>query len=164
MLSPSFVAGAIYLTTKHLVLYCGPQYSRLRAQLYPWVFIGCDLGSILLQAAGGGLAAGAGKSSNITLLDAGNGLIVAGIAFQVATMAVCGILVLDFLVRFRKGQTIQNRPTEKPQKSGYESDLGDGKKHRNFYIFSGAILLAYATVLIRCIYRYVFLPLRHVYV
>lgn len=43
VLAPSFIAAAIYLTAKHLVLYCGSQYSRLRANLYPWIFIGCDL-------------------------------------------------------------------------------------------------------------------------
>lgn len=75
------MAGSIYLTVKHLVLYCGPQYSRLRANLYPWVFVGCDLGSIFLQAAGGGMAASAGKQSSMKLLNAGNALIVTGIAF-----------------------------------------------------------------------------------
>ena len=81
VLAPSFIAGAIYLTVKHLVLYCGPQYSRLKPRLYPWVFVGCDLGSIVLQAVGGGLAASAGKKSSLKLLNAGNGLIVAGISF-----------------------------------------------------------------------------------
>ena len=98
------------------------------------------------------MAASAGKSANRTLLDAGNGLIVAGISFQVATMTVCGVLGADFFFRFFKtkpGSTTH----EKPDKTPYERDLSEPKKHRNFKIFCAAIALGYLTVLIRCIYR-----------
>ncbi len=152
VLAPSFVAGSIYLTLKHLVGYCGPQYSKLKPHLYPWTFVGCDLGSIILQAIGGGVAASAGSSGDPKLLDAGNGLIVAGISFQVATMVVCGVLAADFFLRFLKtkpGSTAQ----EKPDKTPYEKDLHDGKKPTKFRIFCIAIVFAYVTVLIRCIYR-----------
>ena len=152
VLAPSFIAGAIYLTMKHLVIYCGPQYSRLKPRLYPWVFVGSDLGSIVLQAIGGGVAASAGNSANPKLLDAGNGLIVAGIVFQVVTMVVCGTLATDFFIRFLKTKP-NSISQEKPNKTPYEKDLGEGKKHRNFKMFCGAIMLAYVTVLIRCIYR-----------
>lgn len=52
---------------------------------------GSDLGSIILQAIGGGVAAAAGDRGDErdqALLDAGNGLIIAGIGFQIATMVV----------------------------------------------------------------------------
>lgn len=152
VLAPSFVAGAIYLTMKHLVIYCGPQYSRLKPRLYPWIFVGCDLGSIVLQAIGGGVAASAGKSADRTLLHAGNALIVAGISFQVATMTVCGILGADFFFRFFRTKP-SSITEEKPDKTPYERDLSEPKKHRNFKLFCAAIALAYVTVLIRCIYR-----------
>lgn len=81
MLAPSFLAAGVYLTLKHMVLYCGPEHSKLKARLYAWVFIGCDFGSIVLQALGGGIAAAAGdRDSDPSLLDAGNGLTVARIA------------------------------------------------------------------------------------
>ena len=53
VLAPSFLAAGIYLTLKHMVLYCGQEHSRLKARLYPWIFVGCDFGSICLQAIGG---------------------------------------------------------------------------------------------------------------
>jgi hypothetical protein len=88
VLAPSFLAAGIYVTLKHLVIYCGPEHSRLKPRLYPWIFIGCDFGSIVLQAIGGGTAAAAGnRGANKKLLDAGDALIVAGIAFQVATVS-----------------------------------------------------------------------------
>lgn len=61
---------------------------RSRAKLMGSV---SDLGSIILQAIGGGVAAAAGDRGDDrdqVLLDAGNGLIIAGIGFQIATMTV----------------------------------------------------------------------------
>lgn len=151
VLAPSFLAAGVYVTLKHIVRYCGGEHSRLKPRLYPWVFIGCDFGSIILQAIGGGIAAGAGDNlRNPKLLDVGNGMIVAGIAFQVATMAVCGTLMLDFFIRFKKAK--KNGLTSQVE-SDYEKDQGSPKIARNFRIFCCAIALAYTTILIRCIYR-----------
>ena len=150
VLGPSFVAAAIYLTLKHFVLYCGPQHSLIKARLYPWIFIGCDFGSIVLQACGGGMAA-AGGTTNKSLIDGGNKLIVAGIAFQVVTMAVCGILVLVYIFRYRNASK-QNKPIG--EKSAYETDKETGAAGlRRVKLFGWLIFLAYITVLIRCIYR-----------
>jgi hypothetical protein len=151
VLGPSFVAAAIYLTLKHFVLYCGPQYSLLKARLYPWVFVGCDVGSMVLQAIGGGMAA-AGGTNNLDLINAGNHMIVAGIAFQVVTMAVCGLLVLVFIIRYRKGAAANHDAVG--EKSAYHLDKAQGAialwKVR---LFGWMVSLAYMTVLIRCIYR-----------
>lgn len=154
ILGPSFLAAAIYLTLKHLVLCFGPEHSWLRARLYPWVFVGCDLGSIVLQAIGGGVAASAGDTGNMKLLDAGNGLIIAGIAFQVATMTLCGLFVLAYVVRYQKARKARgaNSPASE-KKSEYERLRGNAKEKRNLMTFCAAILLAYFTILARCIYR-----------
>lgn len=150
VLGPSFVAAAIYLTLKHFVLYCGPQYSLIKPRLYPWIFVGCDFGSIVLQAVGGGMAA-AGGTTNKKLIDGGNKLIVAGIAFQVVTMVVCGVLILIYIFRYRKAR--QNRGALN-EKSSYEMDKEAGSVSlAKVKLFGGVIVLAYLTVLIRCIYR-----------
>lgn len=52
----TFVAAGIYLTLKHIVLHVGPQHCRLKPKLFIWIFIRCNVGSIVLQAAGGGVA------------------------------------------------------------------------------------------------------------
>ncbi|KAF2847377.1 RTA1-domain-containing protein [Plenodomus tracheiphilus IPT5] len=150
VLGPSFVAAAIYLTLKHFVLYCGPEHSLLKARLYPWIFIGCDFGSIVLQAVGGGMAA-AGGTKNAKLIDAGNNLIVAGIAFQVVTMAVCGLLVIVYIFRYRKARSTQASLNEK---SSYQMDKEQGGiSLGKIKLFGAMIVLAYTTILIRCIYR-----------
>lgn len=68
-------------------------------------------------------------------------------------MSVCGLLVIDFVIRLRRGTRTNANAAEKPTASMFENDQVDGKKIRNFKIFSCAIVLAYFTVLIRCIYR-----------
>lgn len=141
ILAPSFVAASIYWSLKHIVLCLGPEYSRIRPNLYPWIFIGCDIGSILLQAAGGGVAAAA-KKTNQSMLSAGNNIMMAGIAFQVATMVVCGILGVDFAYRaFRKTTGIAL------------DEKFAGTNPSGFLFFCAGEAFAYLTVLIRCIYR-----------
>lgn len=144
ILSPTFIAAGIYLTIKHIILYLGPEHSKLKPKLFTWIFIGSDIGSLLLQAAGGGVAASAG-STDQTLLKIGDDIMIAGIAFQVATMSVCGILTLDFFLRLRKNG---GGLSGEKQQDGYISP-------RNMMLLIGGEVFAYVTVLIRCIYRYV---------
>lgn len=133
ILGPVFIAAGIYLALKHIVLSLGPESSRLKPRLFTWVFIGCDIVSLILQAAGGGVAGSAGNA-NPDLLDVGNTIMLAGIIFQVATMSLCGIFALDFFLRcFRRGSW---------------NTCAKGIKVVVF-----GVSLAYITVLIRCIYR-----------
>ncbi|KAJ5771693.1 RTA1 domain protein [Penicillium odoratum] len=144
ILAPSFVAAGIYWSLKHIVLFTGPEKSRLAPRLYPWIFVGCDIGSILLQAAGGGVAASA-TSSNAKLLDAGNDIMIAGIAFQVVTMAICGVLGVDFVIRLMRHRRLGEAAPEEEKMSSKDS--------RRFYLFCAGEVFAYTTILIRCIYR-----------
>jgi RTA1 like protein len=144
VLAPAFIAAGIYLFLKHIILFLGPEYSRLSPRLYTWIFIGCDIGSLVLQAAGGGIAASA-KKTNHMLLQTGDDVIIAGIAFQVVTMSVCGLLGLEFFSRVRK------------QGGGFfgEKDIENGSqgRDRNVGFACVAVMMAYVAVLIRCIYR-----------
>ncbi|KAJ5633336.1 hypothetical protein N7490_009675 [Penicillium lividum] len=126
------------------VLFTGPEKSRLAPRLYPWIFVGCDIGSILLQAAGAGVAASA-TSSNVELLDADNDIMIAGIAFQVVTMAICGALGLDFVIRLMRHRRLGEATPEEEKMSSKDS--------RKFYLFFAGEVFAYTTILIRCIYR-----------
>lgn len=143
ILAPSFVAASIYVCLKHLIIYRGAQHSRIQPKWYPRAFIGCDIGSICLQAIGGGTAA-AGGTTNISLQNVGNNLMIAGIAFQVFTMACCGLLMLDYIIRLRRAES--DGPYHDVDK------LNKGKDPK-FRVFCIALGLAYITILIRCIYR-----------
>ncbi|QIW99415.1 hypothetical protein AMS68_004933 [Peltaster fructicola] len=136
IIGPSFTAAGIDLTLKHLVLHFGPDASPLPAYLYTWLFIGVDIVSILIQAAGGGLAA-SGKT-NTKLLDAGNKIIIAGIAVQVAQLAALGLMSIYYAVNVRR--------------LGYFNKITASKRLRFFMCM---VTIAYVAVLTRCIYRYV---------
>lgn len=146
VLAPTFVAAGIYLTLKHIILYLGPEPSRLKPRLFTWVFIGCDIGSLILQAAGGGIAASAGRT-NQTLLKLGDDVIVTGITFQVVTMAICGLLGLEYFFRLWKTGI----------KWHGEKSAENVSSPRNVRWICVAELFAYIGVLCRCIYRWVFL-------
>ena len=152
IVGPCFIAAAIYLTLKHFILYCGPQYSPLKPTLYPWIFVGCDAGSIVIQAIGGGVAsAGTGGGKN-HIAQLGNHIMVAGIVFQVVTMGFCGGLLALYILRYRSHRGRQGqRPQDTTQ---YDISKANGTVSRQkLKTFAVVLIVAYFLVLIRCIYR-----------
>ncbi|KAF2151976.1 RTA1-domain-containing protein [Myriangium duriaei CBS 260.36] len=149
ILAPSFIAAGIYLSLKHIVLYVGPEASRIKPRLYTWLFIGADVASIFVQAAGGGIAAAADKT-NRKAINLGNDLMIAGIGIQVGTMGICGLLALDYIIRYkRSGASGSNSPYQSAKANGLAPPIN----HNRFRIFCVVEILAYIFVLIRCIYR-----------
>ncbi|RDW93489.1 RTA1 domain-containing protein [Aspergillus mulundensis] len=135
IVSPSFLAAALYLTVKTVVLHTGPQFSILNPKLYTWLFI------IWLQA-----TAANGKGSESTVRT-GTDIMIAGIAFQAATMAVCGILTIDFARRVYR---------HRRQHGAYPRSLSLSERRVNrkeFVFFVSCNVVALTANLIRCIYR-----------
>lgn len=87
--APAFLAAGIYLTLKHVVIQFGQEWSRLRPSWYTYIFIAADLLSLVLQSAGGALAATAEDGDAI--LDIGTNIMIAGIIWQVVgeSLSVC---------------------------------------------------------------------------
>jgi hypothetical protein len=152
IVGPAFIAAAMSVTFKHLITYTGPAHSVLKPRLYPWVFVGTDFASIIIQGMGGGIAsAGSNDAGNSNgLLEAGDNLLLAGVAFQVANMVGCGLLMLLYVFRYKRAQKQGSAPRED---TDYFADRGDGKIVRDLHIFCWAIVAAYLAVLARCIYR-----------
>lgn len=151
VLAPSFLAAGVYVTIKHIILHRGSRASLIRPSWYPWIFISCDIGSIIAQTIGGTIAALAasqreGRQPDMTLMNIGDDLMIAGIAFQICTIASCGILVLGYYGRSRLLQGGKLTSTEAAASDG---------RHREFHIFCLGIATAYITILIRCSYRVV---------
>jgi len=118
--------------------------------LYTWTFIGFDLFSIFIQAAGGGLAAAAsnGDNNDLKMLSTGNHLIIAGIALQVVTMVICGVLAAIFMVRYKKHGTVSNAAS-----LAYKYRFPNSVNHGRFKAFCYMLVFAYFAILIRCVYR-----------
>lgn len=155
VVSPSFMAAGIYLTLKHVVLYLGEEYSRLKPKWYPRIFILCDICSILIQAIGGALDATA-QSGNPNLINTGNALIITGIVLQVVTMTIFGLLALEYYFRRQRlaGSAVRSDTERMDIKSPEKSHDGYSVVPY-FNLFLYGVIFAYSTILIRCIYRIV---------
>ncbi|KAJ4292004.1 hypothetical protein N0V90_009903 [Kalmusia sp. IMI 367209] len=138
--SPAFLAAGIYLTLKYAVISFGQEWSRLRPAWYTYIFIACDITSLVLQSAGGALAATADDGDQKTL-DAGTDIMIVGIIFQVVVLIIFAGFVLEYSLR-----TYRRRD----QLSESSLQLWASTKFR---LFCGAVIVAYFGILIRCIYR-----------
>lgn len=163
ILGPTLAAASISVTFKHLVLWYGPTWSVLRPSLYPWVFVGTDFVSIVIQAAGTIIASIAteGEEFNQDLLDVGRGLLVAGVVFQAANMIFCGGLMLVYFFRRSKavevaGSTVIGSvdAVHTGQSDGTSGRPGGKTQEKRVNIFIVAIIVAYVAIITRCIYRY----------
>jgi hypothetical protein len=135
MVSPSFLAAALYMTLRTLVQYFGPEHTRLPARFWTWPFVTADTIGFLMQAGGGILAAAAEK--NPSLGTAGTAIMITGVTFQAVVMGVAGVLAIDFAVRYRRMQG-----------KGVFKALP-----RNITIFLVSMTVAFLLILARCIYR-----------
>ncbi|TKA82927.1 hypothetical protein B0A55_01313 [Friedmanniomyces simplex] len=136
--APAFYAAGIYYTLKHICLTFGADFSRLRPALYTYIFISCDVFSIALQAVGGALASVATTNS---LLNAGDNVMITGLATQVFTLVVFGILAADYGFAIYRNRQHLNPLTVKLRQS------------LRFKLFIVALWVAYFGILIRCTYR-----------
>ncbi|MBE3041378.1 RTA1 domain-containing protein [Candidatus Bathyarchaeota archaeon] len=164
MLGPTLVAAAISVTFKHLVLWYGREWSFIRPVLYPWLFVGPDVFSIIIQAAGGVVSAIAtgGEDPDQDLLDLGSGLLIGGVVFQMVNMIFCGGLMLYYLWNRKSG--LKNRRQWLQKEEGENSSIIGkkplGSSDRRTKIFLCAMAVAYVAIIIRCVYRYVLHPCR----
>lgn len=96
-LAPAFVMAGVYYLLAQLLVIHGRKYSVLKPLWYSYIFIFCDISSLFIQAAGGGLAAIRLQALESTAT--GTHIMVAGIAFQVLSMTLFLGFFLDFLNR-----------------------------------------------------------------
>lgn len=94
----SFSQSYQVANTSRSVNALGPEHARFDPKWYYWVFIPCDVVSIALQGAGGGLSSSG--TGNV-----GVNVSLAGLAFQVATLCVFIALVTDYMLRWKRNGT-----------------------------------------------------------
>ncbi|KAM0746418.1 RTA1-domain-containing protein [Meredithblackwellia eburnea MCA 4105] len=132
ILAPCFFSAMVYGTLGSLIKTLGPQFSRLRPNLYLIIFCIADLLAIVIQAIGGAKAALALQSNNDT--TPGTHIMVAGIAVQLLGMVVFSILGCEFFWRTRSAAA---------QSQGKVNLLAFALAFSSFWI------------LVRCVYRVV---------
>lgn len=128
-MAPVFFSAAIYVMLYKIIKYIDEKASRVRPFWFYWIFITSDVIALTLQAAGGAMSSTSNGSS-----AAGVNIALAGLSFQVATLAIFSICIVDYAIR--------SRQTWKPFQFSTK-----------FKIFCGFLTLATLLIFIRCCYR-----------
>lgn len=142
-IAPAFYSAAIYLCIGYLVRAFGLDLSRLKPRAYAWIFIPCDIVSLILQAAGGALASVAVTGRGDP--RPGTNVMVAGLAFQVFTLLSFMVLVVEFGLRVRRA-----RRGGLPRA---DDDKTDPKAMERVVVFAVPFAVAVLFIFIRCVYR-----------
>jgi len=142
-IAPAFLCAGIYLCLARIVIVFGEKLSRIPPKGYQYIFIFCDFVSLVLVGAGGGTASV--KSQDNEDPTIGNNLMLAGLSFQVFTLAIFILASLEYGLRvFRNQSQMTNNPVH--------------MKLRNSWQFKGflfALTLATILLFIRNVYRVV---------
>jgi hypothetical protein len=163
--APSFVSAAMSVTFKHIIVYCGAQYSWMRPRFIPWFMIGTDFVGIIIQFLGSGVLAMevTRDEPRDNRIDLGNNIIIFGVVFQAFIMIVCGAYMVWFWLRFRRDSAGRGGASnfskdgagiELLPKGHYEVDRRtNGAITFKFKVFCWSIVFAFLAVLTRCVYR-----------
>jgi len=89
---PTFIAAGSYVILGKLIGLYGQQYSWLTPKQYLYFFCSVDLICLVIQAAGGGLAATAFAQDPPEDTRNGTNIMVAGILFQLASLCTFALL------------------------------------------------------------------------
>ncbi|KAI9150769.1 Efflux pump himE [Paramyrothecium foliicola] len=139
---PAFMAAGCYLCLRRIVVAFGAENSRFKPELFTRVFIPCDVVALVLQALGGGLAA----SSDDPQL--GTNIMIAGLAFQVATGAGFIVASSDFAIR-----TLRRYKKSGSEALDQSPDFAHMRSTLAFKGFLGALTIASICILVRSTFR-----------
>ncbi|OJK05210.1 hypothetical protein ASPACDRAFT_74723 [Aspergillus aculeatus ATCC 16872] len=106
IIAPTFFTAGIYVLLGRFIALMGPETSMLSPKLYLWIFVTCDIVSLVVQAIGGGLASIAYNSADGNT-EPGTHTMVAGIVFQLASITVFVLLAADFVRRTLRLRLLQ---------------------------------------------------------
>ncbi|KAF2148648.1 RTA1-domain-containing protein [Myriangium duriaei CBS 260.36] len=139
-IAPAFLSASIYSCISRLVIVYGRDRARLSPRVYTITFVLCDFISLLLQAAGGALAASGtpGSSEGQT----GVNVMIAGLAFQVVSLTVFIALSLDLMLSVSRAGQI-----------GLSHRFSGLRSRRMFRLFPWAIIFASIAIFVRCCFR-----------
>lgn len=139
---PPQLRDKIPLTRPNSISTFAPALSRFQPSLLYWVFIPCDLISLILQGVGGAYSAATSGVSQV-----GVDIAVAGLALQVASLVIFCVIYAEFMVRYyRSGMVSRQAASMEPGLTR----MAFGTRLTVFYSFQA---LAIVTVFARCAFR-----------
>ncbi|KAF1971727.1 RTA1-domain-containing protein [Bimuria novae-zelandiae CBS 107.79] len=142
-IAPALLTGGIYVCLSRVIVVVGADYSRIKPKMYTYIFVGCDLLSLILQSIGGAIASMGGKKE---ATDLGVHIMIAGLISQIVSMIIFFVLWGDFVLRVRKAKAAGNLDARAP--------LYDTLRAINFFhLFQWSLFLATLLIFIRSVYR-----------
>lgn len=131
--APVFFTGGIYVLLGRLIGLFGRETSMLSAKQYLWIFCSSDVLSLIIQAAGGGIASSESNKGKDT--TPGTHIMIGGIIIQLVSVIVFIFFAINFLLRVHR--------------------LGYGNIIMRSYLkhLVGAMWVSIIAVFIRSIYR-----------
>jgi hypothetical protein len=143
-IAPALLTAGIYLCLGRVIVAVGSENSRLKPKMYTYVFIGCDFLSLVLQGAGGGMAATAKDAKGSRT---GVNIMIAGLVSQVVTMSLFLTLWADFVLRTRRAKISGSLSRTQPPLYDHL------RSSKNFTLFQWSLFTATILIFVRCIYR-----------
>ncbi|KDR68318.1 hypothetical protein GALMADRAFT_78795, partial [Galerina marginata CBS 339.88] len=150
IVAPTPLLAANFVILGEIIKRLGSTYSRLSPKWYTIVFCTCDVVSLVVQGAGGGIAATAPDLKGANL---GAHIMLGGIGFQLAVIVLYSILALEYFVRYNFDAPIASRV-----KSVKIVDDQSDHQLRGLFTFklklmSCALIFSTTLLFIRAIYR-----------
>ena len=134
--APTFFTAGIYVILGCYINVLGRQSSILSPKMYLWIFCTCDVISLVVQAIGGGMTASQSSKVNGDT-STGTNIMVAGIAFQLASITIFVTCAADFVRRCLRE----------------DRHLLQGFDLRPALVLFSATTFSLVLIYIRCIYR-----------
>ncbi|KAJ1324869.1 RTA1 domain-containing protein [Microdochium nivale] len=151
--APVFFCAAIYITLSQTINFIDPSKSRFDPRLFYWVFIPCDIASLVLQAVGGALSSLARTEAAV---NRGVKISLAGLVFQVVTLVAFTLLFLDYLRSCGFLADVFSSSSSSRRGGSSEKEAG-GQQQQRFArplrVFMAFLFLATLFVFVRCAYR-----------
>ncbi|KAK4939458.1 phospholipid-translocating ATPase rsb1 [Elasticomyces elasticus] len=138
-MGPAFLSAAIYLCISRIVVVYSESVSRFRPATYTLIFITCDFLALLLQAAGGGIAASA---YTVSMDNTGKWIMVAGVSWQVFSLVLFAVVCADFFLRVRKASPVEMNPA-----------FATFRMTKSFRFFLWSLGVSTVTVFTRSVFR-----------
>jgi len=119
IIAPVFLTAALYNILAIIIRTVGEEYSRLKPKTYLKIFVTIDVISLVVQAAGGGLASG----SSISTSRLGSNIILAGIIFQLVALLFFTVLAVEVIYRLRSNKPLKKYdPVSQARSRGSSSE------------------------------------------
>ncbi|KDR69649.1 hypothetical protein GALMADRAFT_230599 [Galerina marginata CBS 339.88] len=150
IVAPTPLLAANFVILGEIIRRLGSTYSRLSPKWYTIIFCTCDVVSLVVQGAGGGIAATAPDLKGANL---GANIMLGGIVFQLGVIVLYSILALEYFIRYHFDAPISSRVKSVASTNDQSEGQLRGLFTFKLKLMSYALIFSTTLLFIRAIYR-----------